>query len=771
MIEDQVVDSRKAISDYIFYSKYSRTKSDGKKETWNEAVIRVMQFHHDNLSKRATRCYNEFKEYFHFAWDMYTEQKVLGAQRVLQYAGSQLSQHNTRLYNCCASYADRIAFFEEIMYLLLSGCGAGFSVQKIHTDKLPIIKGVNKRDEVTFVIPDSIEGWAEAVGKLIKSYYLGGKVIKFDYSQIREKGAYISGGFSAPGYEPLEKCIEKIKSILGAIKNRKLRPFEIHYITCVIADAVVSGGVRRSAMISMFDIDDDEMLKCKTGEWFIQYPELCRCNNSATILPDCPREKYDTVMSYVREYGEPGIIFTKDPNYIYNPCAEVGLFPQYGIDGNNYSGWGFCNLTEINGAKIKTEEDFYKACEAAAILGTFQAVYTDFKVLDPTSKKIAERDALIGVGITGMADCPDILFNEEVQRKGAEIVKEVNKKVAFILGIKAAARTTVIKPSGNSSQLLGCGSGIHAYHFRKYIRNIQAADTEQSWKEVQKNNPHLISPSYWNPDGEKVLSFPIELPENVLVRTDYTTIEFLERIYSTKMNWIEYGTNFDSLATYEQQGLRMNVSCTVSVKENEWENVFDWIWQHKEGFAGISFLPESGDLDYPQAPYTSYLNAEELLSKYGNGAMLSSGLIVDGLNIFKDIYTACNAALGNANSLLNLSDEDISYYIMNHLKDGRFLVKIDGVGVSDVNAVIDHLQKKVDDRIDWVRRFDQFANNYFNGDKELCARCLKHVNIFHLWHKVKKYKEVDWKSVVWENAVKEAGSDVATGCMGGACEL
>lgn len=773
MLEEERVDSRNIISDYIFYSKYSRVKEDGTKESWEESISRVMQMHWSFFENKITEEKREaFLKVFNTAWSAYENRLILGSQRALQYGGEQLLKNHLRLYNCTSSYLNRVAFFEECMESLLSGEGTGYSVQKVHTEQLPVMKGVDSSKKVVFEIPDSIEGWARSVGMLIEHYYYNLPVVEFDYSQIRPEGSFISGGFKAPGPEPLKVCHSKIKTILDKINNRKLRPFELHYITCIIADAVISGGIRRSAMIALFDIDDIEMLSCKTGNWFQMYPELCRCNNSAVIFEDTPKEEYLKIMKYVKEYGEPGIIFLSDPDQMLNPCAEVSMIPKYeNEDGSIEYGWGYCNLCEINGARIKTEEEFYKACEAAAILGTFQAAYTDFPVLTNASKKIAERDALIGVGITGMADNPTILFNETIQRNGAEIVKKTNQLVADIIGINPAARTTVIKPSGNASQLLGCGSGIHAYHFRKYIRNIQANNNEQALQEIQKVHPEIISKSFWNPKGESVLSFPVELDENTMVRVDFSTIDFLKRIYSTKMNWIENGTNWDHPSTKKNPKIRMNVSCTVSVKDDEWEKVADWIWDHKEGFCGLSFLPESGDLDYPQAPYTSYLNEKELAETYGQGAILSSGLIVDGLQVFGDIWTACNAAQGRANNLLVFSDEYLLAFIKKHLENGKLLVNIDGIHISDVNAISSYLQHKVDMRKDWVRRFKKFAINYFNGNEQLCANCLKHVNIFHTWQKIKNKESIEWQSVRWEHEIRDAGSDVATACMGGKCSI
>lgn len=818
---------------------------------------------------------------------------------------------------------------------ILHNCGAGFSVQKIHTEQLPIVKGLESNLSKThYTIEDSIEGWANSVGDLIEAYYKGCPDIEFDYSQIRPEGSFVSGGFKAPGSEPLKICHNKLRKILSKAKGRKLRPFELHLMSCIIADAVISGGIRRSAMISIFDIDDEEMLQCKTGDWFLTYPELCRCNNSAAIYEDTPKEKYDKIFEYIQQYGEPGVVFPADNEVVTNPCCfsgdtliavvgnrkpvtikelsdsgkiflvycktkdsvkianakafptgrkelieivlsnessfrctrdhllkmkggeyvsaeqslnkvlsvfyntqpivgkpkkdyssyckdvfvvevkelniveevydieveanehnfaiitkghddymfsegvfvhncETNLFPTYiNPDGSKEYGWSFCNLCEINGKKVKTEEDFYKACRTAAILGTFQAAYTEnLPLLSEATRKIMKRDALLGVGITGMADNPHILFNERIQMNGARIVKETNKEVAKIIGINEAARTTVIKPSGNSSQLLGSGSGIHAYHFRKYIRNIQANNNEQALKETLKVNSDIANPSFWNKKNETVLSFPIELDDKAMVRTDFSTLDFLYRIYTTEKGWVMEGTNKEHPSSILKPKYRHNVSCTVSVKDNEWKDVADWIWEHRDGFFGLSFLSETGDLDYPQAPYTSYLDEKELAETYGQGAILSSGLIVDGLQVFGDIWTACNAATGKANDLLIYTDEYLLSFVKKHIKDGKLLVNIDGLYVSDVNAISSHLQHKVELRNDWVRRFKKFSKNYFNGDDKKCSCCLKHVNIFHQWQKIKNQKPVDWENVQWEREYKNVGENVATACGGGACEL
>lgn len=776
---ENIVNSRKEIGDYIFVSKYARTVH-GKKETWDQSVDRVMEMHWKHLADDmiiSDSLLDDLSKEMNFAEKLYRNQIILGAQRALQYGGETLLKHVARNYNCAGSYANRISFFQELMYLLLCGSGTGYSVQKVHVNQLPKMKGVDMSKQTTYVIDDSIEGWSHAVNALIESHYFGLPEVVFDSSRVRPKGAFITGGFRAPGPEPLMKCLSKMSKVLGKIRGRKATPFEVHRLACLIADAVISGGIRRSALLCQFDADDREMLTCKTGSWFSEYPELARANNSAIILPSTPKEVYENIFSSIKQFGEPGIIFSFHPDIVYNPCVEVSGYPQIEIDGEIQYGWFFCNLTEINGSKIKNKEEFFDACRGASVLGTIQASYTSFKVLTEASRLIAERDALIGVGITGMCENPEILFNPEIQDEGARLVQKTNVKMAGIIGINPAARCTVVKPSGNSSQLLGCtSSGIHKFPFKRFIRNIQAANTEQALRYVKEINPMMVKPSVYNKEVESVISFPVELDDNVLTSEYSSAIDFLEMVRMTKAHWIENGTNFDHPFYKEYPKfarMRMNVSNTCMVKDDEWDDVKEYVWNNRNVFSGISFLPKGGDLLYPQAPYTSVLDEKELAERYGAGAILAGGLIVDGLAVFNDdLWLACDVAMGRNPHHLTLTDQDITDFILSHLKNGKLLVEVNGVMISDVNAISSHLRSLVDKKIDWVRRFKKFAGKYLGGDLTKTEFCLKHVSLFHRWQKLKDMKHIDWSSITdWDEEWVDAGSTIAQACSGSSCEL
>ena len=731
------VDTRKLLSEAKFYDGYSRFNDELERyETWDEAVDRVMSMHEGFYSSKM----NKITEYIEEARDAYKQQYVLGAQRALQFGGEQILKHQMRMYNCTSSYADRPEFFGEVFYILLCGAGAGFSVQKHHVKKLPKIQARSKQPK-THVVEDSIEGWATAVDVLLSSYFVNGgkhpeyagRRVYFDLSQIRPKGAKISGGFKAPGPDGLRLALDKIEHLLQAeiidTKDpKKLRPIQVYDIVMYTADAVLSGGVRRSATICLFSPDDEEMMNAKTGNWFMDNPQRGRSNNSAVIVRnESSPEEFNKLMQSVREFGEPGFVFVNSKEHTTNPCVEIGMFPQ--IKGK--SGWQGCNLTEINGGKCTSKEEFFKACRAASILGTLQAGYTDFKFLSDTSKKIFDREALIGASITGWMNNPDVLFDAEVLEEGARIVKEVNREVAEAIGINPAARTTCVKPSGNASVLLQTGSGIHAEHSEMYIRNVQMTKDSEVTAAIKASNPFMVEDSVWSATGsDVVVSFPILPKQGSIFKDELLGVDHLEKVKLAQKHWVEAGTNIELCA---DEGVRHNVSNTIIV--DDWDQVEKYVFENRNSFAGISFLPMTGDKDYNQAPNTAVISAKDMVKKYDTAAIFASGLVVDGLDAFDNLWNACSTAQGMG--------EDLS------------------LETSD-NAI-----KK-----DWVRRFNSFAENYLDGDLKQAEYCLKDSYLLHKWNKINKnFKPITWENDLTEKKYTEVDTLGAAACAAGGCDI
>ena len=509
--------SLKSLMDYTFVSKYARWIPEKKRrETWNVAVDRVKQMMLEQYADKP-----EAAEQIEWAYEQMRKKKVLGSQRALQFGGSPIFKHNARMYNCIVSYCDRIRFFQECMYLLLCGCGTGFSVQKHHIAKLPELLE-KKEGSKKYTIPDTIEGWSDAVGILVSSYFdqfvdeelfseYSGKNVNFDYSQIRPAGSYLkSSGGKAPGPEPLKKALTNIRKILDkAIKDgqKRITPIQAYDIVMHTADAVISGGVRRSATICVFSPDDTEMATAKTGTWFIDNPQRGRSNNSALLVRDeTTKEQFSELMKSVKEFGEPGFVWADSTELLVNPCVEIGMWPV--CEKTKESGWQACNLSTINCAKIKSEQDFFDACRAATIIGTLQAGFSKFEYLGEASERIIAREALLGVSMTGIMEAYDICLDPTIQKRGATIVKKTNKKMAEVLGINQAARTTCIKPEGTSSCILGTSSGIHPHHAKRYIRRVQANKMEPIYNYFRGENPRACEESVWsNNESDDVVAF------------------------------------------------------------------------------------------------------------------------------------------------------------------------------------------------------------------------------------------------------------------------
>lgn len=723
---------------YMGYSRWDEVK--GGYETWEESVSRVMNMHRQKYASVMTP---ELEEYIAFAEQAYKDKAVLGAQRALQFGGEQLFKHEARMYNCSVSHCDRATFFQECMYLLLCGCGVGFSVQSHHIAKLPQVHKRYEKKVKVFQVPDTIEGWADAFGVLFSSYFVDGGSfteykgcqVHFDFNKIRPKGSLISGGFKAPGPDGLRSALVKCEALLEALVEGKTEAVSVPTITAYdfvmhMSDAVLSGGVRRSATICMFDKDDELMLKAKTGDWFVDNPQRGRSNNSVMLVRDeLSREEWANIMKSVKDFGEPGFIFTENKEFCFNPCVEIGMLP---VAENGESGFQFCNLTEINGGQCVDKESFFRACKAGAILGTLQAGYSNFKYLSDATRRITEKEALLGVSITGWMNNPDILFDPQNMIDGATVVKDINSVVSILLGINQAARTTAVKPSGNASVVLGTASGIHGEHSPKYLRNVQMNVGDEVTRIITKTNPKMVEPSVWSSNGtDVVVSFPVESKEGSIYKSDLMGVKQLDYVKTAQQYWIEHGTNYELCVDPD---LRHNVSNTITV--DDWDEVEEYIYNNRKWFAGISLLSSMGDRAYAQAPFTEVFTAQQIVDMYGDSSMFASGLIVGALQAFgNNLWMACDTALG-------------------------FGLKLDPEDSSD-------LLKR-----DWVRRVKKFAEKNFDGDVMKLTFMLKDCHNLHKWVGINNnFVDVDFAQDLSQQTYTDVDTMGAVGCSGGVCEL
>jgi len=730
------------LQDYVFTTKYARFRADlGRRETYAEAVERVFAMH--------SRRYAHFpvQAEVAFAKQAVLERLVLGSQRALQFGGEQIEQKHARLYNCTVSYCDRPRFFQEALWLLLCGCGVGFSVQRHHVAKLPALKAAHGAPD-NIVIADTIEGWADALGALLGSY-TGGRAVRFDFSRIRPAGSPLRGGSgTAPGPGPLRGALERIRALIDrrlAAGQQRLLPIDCYDIVMHASDAVLSGGVRRSATICLFSPDDHDMASAKTGDWFTTNPQRGRSNNSAVLLRDATtKQSFLDLLRHVREFGEPGFVWADSTEIVYNPCGEIGMFPVDETSGA--SGWSFCNLCEINCKLCTTPEVFRRAATAAAILGSLQAAYTDFPYLGEVSERIVRREALLGVSMTGMMDNPGLAFDPALQRELAGIVLTVNATMAEKLGIRPAARATCVKPAGSTSAILGTASGIHAHHARRYFRRVQANLSETPFRYFRSYNPRAVERSVWNPNGsDGVITFCIDVPEDARTRNELGAVELLRHVELTQANWVAAGRRPDCCV---RPWLSHNVSNTITVKPDEWDAVAEVLYERRQFFAGVALLPWGGDLDYPQAPFCAVWTADEIVTHHGVGALMASGLIVDGIRAFADdLWAACACVLGTGEALV-MPERGSETLPMHQQRVETFLA-----------------------RQDWVRRAHKFAHNYFHDDLRAMTYCLKRVHNAKRWEDLsREYRPVDW------TALRETRDDTGRveldpACAGGACDI
>ena len=613
----QMDNSQELLSNITVFQKYAKYQDAlGRRETWAELVDRNKEMHQKK--------YPTFKDEIEQAYAYVYDKKILPSMRSLQFGGRPIELSNNRMFNCAFSPADHPAVFSETMFNLLGGSGVGYSVQKHHTEQLPAIVGVKERKR-RFLVGDSIEGWADAVKVLIKAYTMGKSDPEFDFRDIRHKGArLVTSGGKAPGPDPLRICLDHLRSVLNNSVGRKLKPIEVHDMICHIANAVLSGGIRRAALISLFDKDDLDMLSAKAGKWWELNPQRGRANNSVALLRDTTtEEEWKDVWKKVEDSGsgEPGVFWTNDYNMGSNPCCEIAL------NANQY-----CNLTECNVSDVDTQEELNNRVKAATLIGTLQAGYTDFHYLRSVWKETTEREALLGISMTGIGSGTVLNLDLEM---AATITKQENERVANLIGINSSARITTVKPAGTTSLVLGSSSGIHAWHNDYYIRRMRVGKNEPLYAYMKEKVPALVEDCVHNSHLEAVMSFPQKAPKGAMLRTE-SYKDLLERVKRFNQEWIGSGHNYGNN--------KHNVSCTISLKDDEWVECGQWMWDNREMYTGISVLPYNGGT-YQQAPFEDCTEGE-FLSMYDQLAKidLTEVLEVDDNTEAKDNLACSNGS-------------------------------------------------------------------------------------------------------------------------------
>lgn len=746
---------KKFLSDLKLYSDYLKWVDNLQSyETWKMAMSNIIGGHKVKYNNEALNVLLDDVE------ESTNNMIVLASQRNLQYRPEQISRSNLRMYNCTSTHANRNKVFQEVFYLALNGCGVGVGLLKPFVSN---ISPIQKRTlgAKTFIIDDSIEGWADALGVLMSSYFVdkqpfpeyAGYEVKFDGSKIRQKGAFIAGGFKAPGYEPLKNALEKIEQLLDtwiATEGDKLRPISVGDIICHSSNAVLSGGVRRAALDFIVDPNDEEMIMSKTGNWYSNNKQRERTNNSVILLRNITtKEQFERLVYLNDGQNDIGFVFANSWFDMFNPCFEISKLPilysgdlsiigydeieQFTKDNEHLFGVQGCNLNEIVAERIKTKEDFFRACRDASILGTCQAGYTSFPYLGRVSEQIFEKEALLGISIIGWMNNPK-LFNKEWLKEGARIVVETNKMVAEMIGINQAARTTCVKPGGNSSVTAMTVGGISAEEARNYFRVMQLNKENTVAKWLAENRPYMIEESvHSDSKTDYVVYVPIEVNKDAILKKDILGVKHLEYIKLVQENWVIEGT-VPELCGYK--GINHNVSCTVVLGEGDKEKCAEYIWDNKEAFTAISFLSDFGSREWNQAPLTELVSADEIMAKYGVGALFASGLIIDGLHYFEgDLWKACKSVKSKEEPITGNREQV--------------------------------LLKKY-----WIDRAKKFAKNYFKGNVENMIYCLKDVHILHKWETInKQFKDVDLSKILLKPEYKDISDYASIACAGNGCEV
>ena len=769
-----MTESKRALSDYIYQSKYSLYREDlGRKEVWEESVERIYQMHLTHLGIHAPAALQDewFMEQLHEAIDYYKQKKFVGSQRNLQFGGEPVLKSSAKSYNCSYSHCDRLEVFRETEWLLLSGCGCGLSVEQAHVDKLPDLLPLEEllEESEVFRIPDSIEGWSDAIHRLLEFFFVPGTTRPvFDYTDIRPKGSKIAGRFLAPGPDGLRIALDNIRKLLReavTAGQRRLSALQCTDIIAHLADSVLSGGVRRSALMILFSPEDEEMVNCKHGDWFSTNPQRARFNMSAALdRGQVAREVYERLFEAMRTSGDPGLYWRDEFGIGCNPCCEIGFRP---VDQYGNTGWQVCNLVSINGLCCMTEEEFYKICRCASTLATVQATYMDFAYLSPATRNIIESDPLIGVSIGGIMNNPQVLTNPNILSVGAMQVRQQNAKVARILGINPASRTTCVKPDGTVSLLLGMTSGIHGAYAKRYLRSVEANIEEPNLKAYEEANPKAVQPNIFKPTTDKKIFFPIEESEETLLRSELAGLKLLEYVKLVQQSWVIPGM------TDMNSPIKNNVSNTVDVPNDQWDVVRDWVWENQDYIAGVTFLSSYGDMDLPQAPMCRVATPEEILREYGVGSMFASGLVVEAIEVFGDLWKACESAQGRGEQLFVSDHALVDYLQKNDLDEATITEEERKHILATLNAKLNDKVENLAAKRDIVRRIIKFAANYCRGDVYKAVNLLKSVNNLHLFELLKKtYKPVDWKMVDFGGKrYANADEQASQSCVGGACEI
>lgn len=587
-----------ALSKITVFSKYAKYIPELKRrETWDEIVDRY-------LNMMALK-YPKLEESIMNAGKFIKDKKVLPSMRALQFAGPAMEVNNARGYNCAYHPIDSLYGFSETMFLLLGGSGVGYSVQKHHVEQLPAITKTGKKRH--YLIEDSIMGWADAVKVLFKAYLEGKFMPDFDFRAIRQKGArLITAGGKAPGPEPLKICLTHIQAILDRKQEGdKLTPLECHDMLCHVANSVLAGGIRRSAMIALFSHDDEEMITSKYGAWYELNEQRGRANNSAVLQRgEVSEEEFNSLWKRIEASGsgEPGIYWTNNKDWGTNPCCEIGLRP-----------YQFCNLCEVNVSDVTSQEDLNDRVGIAAFFGTLQAGFSNFHYLRPIWAKTTQKDALLGIGMTGIGSGEILKYNLDI---AAHVAKTMNSMISGLIGTNEAARLTCIKPSGTTSLVLGTASGIHAWHAPYYLRTMRFNKNEDIASYLIVNHPELCEDDVLRPTDTVCVRIPVKAPEGSIFRTE-TALDTLERVKKFSTEWIKPGhVNGDNTH---------NVSATISIDnarkylvfdkgdmtpmyqlsdigKDEWEVVGEWMWTNRDVYNGLSVLPFFGG-SYQQAPF------------------------------------------------------------------------------------------------------------------------------------------------------------------------